>query len=183
MTKRIEKIWLEYHAKLLGYINSRVKNEAVAEDILQDVFVRVQTRINTLKQENSLGSWLYQITRNAIIDYYRAHKSMEELPESLAAPDAEPTEKARRDIESCLEPMIQNLPGKYRQALVLSELDDLPQKAVAESQGLSISGAKSRIQRGRALLKEMMLECCYFEYDHRGNIVDYSVKGDSCDLC
>jgi RNA polymerase sigma-70 factor (ECF subfamily) len=183
MTKRIERIWFEYHNKLLGFIKSRVENEAVGEDILQDVFVRIQTRIDTLKQENSLGSWLYQITRNAIIDYYRAYKSMEELPESLAAPDVQPTEKARQDIESCLEPMVQNLPDIYRRALVLSELDGLPQKAVAESQGLSLSGAKSRIQRGRALLKEMMLECCYFEYDHRGNVVDYAVKGNSCDQC
>jgi RNA polymerase sigma-70 factor (ECF subfamily) len=183
MTRRIERIWLEYHNKLLGFIKSRVENEAVAEDILQDVFVRIQTKIDTLKQENSLGSWLYRITRNAIIDYYRAHKSMEELPESLAAPDEPSTEKARRDIESCLEPMVQNLPDKYRRALVLSELDGLPQKAVAESQGLSLSGAKSRIQRGRVLLKEMMLECCYFEYDHRGNVVDYAVKGNSCDQC
>ena len=183
MTKRVEKIWLEYHARLLGFIRSRVNNEAVAEDILQNVFVRIHTGIDRLKQENSLGSWLYQITRNTIIDYYRSHKSMEELPESLVAPDLESTEKARQDIESCLEPMIQNLPDKYRQALVLSEIENLPQKAVAEIQGLSLSGAKSRIQRGRALLKEMMLDCCYFEFDQLGNLVDYEVKSDSCDRC
>jgi RNA polymerase sigma-70 factor (ECF subfamily) len=183
MTKRVEKIWLEYHTRLLGFIKSRVNNEAVAEDILQDVFLRIQTRIDTLKQENSLGSWLYQITRNAIIDYYRSHKSMEELPSFLTAPEQEPTEKARQDIENCLEPMIQNLPHKYRQTLVLSEIDGLPQKAVAKTQGLSLSGAKSRIQRGRALLKEMMLDCCNFEYDQRGNFVDYEAKDNSCDRC
>lgn len=183
MKMETETIWLEYHTKLLRFINSRVKNEAAAEDILQDVFVRTQTRIDTLKDENRIGSWLYQITRNAIIDYYRAHKSMEELPDSLMASNEDPTEKARQDIESCLEPMIEALPDKYRQALVLSEIEGLPQKIVAEKQNLSLSGTKSRIQRGRVMLKNMMLECCHFEYDHRGLVVDYEAKTNSCDQC
>ncbi len=183
MTGRVENIWLEYHARLLGFKKSRVENGVVAEDILQNVFVRIQTGIHTLKQENSLVSWLYQITRNSIIDYYRSHKSMEELPKSLTTQDQDPSEKARRDIENCLEPMIQNLPDKYRQTIVLSELENWPQKAVAKKQGLSLSGAKSRIQRGRTLLKEMMLECCYFDYDHRGTLVDYQAKDSSCDQC
>jgi RNA polymerase sigma-70 factor (ECF subfamily) len=183
MTQRIENIWLEYHARLLGFIKSRVNDEAAAEDILQDVFVRVQTGIDRLRQDSSIGSWLYRISRNAIIDYYRRHKPTEELPNSLAAPEREATAKARQDIERCLEPMIRTLPDKYRQALILSELEALPQKAVAESQGVTLSGAKSRVQRGRALLKKMLLECCYFEYDHHGNIVDFQAKDGSCDRC
>ena len=79
--------------------------------------------------------------------------------------------------------MMQNLPDKYRQALVLSELEDLPQKEVAKIQGLSLSGAKSRIQRGRKMLKDMLLECCQFEHDNRGNVVDCEAKDNSCEQC
>jgi RNA polymerase sigma-70 factor (ECF subfamily) len=183
MKLRIENIWLEYHARLLGFIKSRVDDEAAAEDILQDVFVRVQTGIDTLRRDTSMGSWLYRVCRNAIIDYYRAYKPTEELHESLAASEQESIEKARQDIESCLEPMIRTLPDKYRQALILSEIEALPQRAVAESQSVTLSGAKSRIQRGRALLKKMLLECCYFEHDHRGNLVDFQAKDASCDRC
>jgi RNA polymerase sigma-70 factor (ECF subfamily) len=183
MAERIEQLWLEYHTGLLNFIKSRVINESVAEDILQEVFIRTQTRIDTLRDENKIASWLYQITRNAIVDHFRAHKSMEVLPETLKTPVEDPTEKARREIEGCLEPMIENLPPKYRQAIILSELEGLPQKEVASIQGLSLSGAKSRIQRGRAMLKDMLLDCCHFEYDNRGKVVDCQGKGDACNQC
>ena len=183
MTKQTEKIWIDYHNKLLSFIYSRVNNGPVAEDILQDVFVRIHARIDTLKEENKLSSWLYQITRNAIIDYYRARKLTEDLPETLLSPEEDPTEKVRKDIEGCLEPMIASLPNKYRQALVLSDIEGRPQKELAKTQDLSLSGAKSRIQRARAMLKDMMLECCTFEYDNRDKVVDYEVKGNSCDKC
>ena len=183
MAELIEQLWLDYHTRLLNFIKSRVNNEAVAEDILQDVFVRIQTRIDTLKDENRVASWLYQITRNAIVDYFRASKSMEELPENLNAPAEDPADKARKEIECCLEPMIENLPPIYRQAIVLSELEGLSQKEIGRKQGLSLSGAKSRIQRGRLMLKEMLLDCCQFEFDNRGKVVDCQDKGGACNQC
>ena len=95
-----------------------------------------------------LRFWIYQVTRNAIIDYYRSHKSHVELPETLITPEKDDTETARQEIEGCMLPLIKNLPDGYREAAMLSEIEGLTQKHVAEKLGLSLSGAKSRVQRG-----------------------------------
>jgi RNA polymerase sigma-70 factor (ECF subfamily) len=183
MTIPVETIWVEYHAKLLNFIRRRVEDEPAAEDILQEVFVKIQSHINSLRGENRLAAWLYRITRNAIIDHYRANRQSDVLPENLAAEEPELTERAEREIEGCLEPMIRALPDKYRQAIILSEIEELPQKQVADQLGLSWSGAKSRIQRGRAMLKDTLLDCCRFEYDALGNIVGCEAHDDSCGSC
>ena len=182
MISQTEYIWTEYHDKLLGFIQHRVQNRADAEDILQDVFIRVQLRIDTVRESSSIGSWLYQITRNAIIDYYRTHKPHVELPETLIAPERD-TETARQEIEDCMPPLIKNLPDSYREAVMLSEIEGLPQKQIAEKQGLSLSGAKSRIQRGRAMIKDMLNHCCRFEIDHRGTMVDYQTNDSASKNC
>ena len=180
---RIEQIWTEYHANLHSFIQRRVSDASISDDILQEVFIRVISRIDTLKDGSKIQSWLYQIARNTIIDHYRAHKVMEEVPETLVAEEVEPGEKARQEIERCLLPMIQSLPEHYHQAVILSEIEGLTQKEVAEKQGLSLSGAKSRVQRGRAMIKEMLLECCHFEFDSLGRVIDYKGKGKTCEKC
>jgi RNA polymerase sigma-70 factor (ECF subfamily) len=177
----IEQIWEEYHTKLHSFIQNRVRDESVAEDILQEVFLRIISRIDTLREDSKIQSWMYQIARNVIIDHYRAHKIMEELPESLAAPEMEPSKEAWQEIEGCLLPMIQDLPEHYREAVTLSEIEGLTQQEVAKRQGVSLSGAKSRVQRGRAMVKETLLACCRFEFDHRGKVMDYDTDGGSCE--
>jgi RNA polymerase sigma-70 factor (ECF subfamily) len=168
-----EYIWKEYHARLHSFIQSRLGKASVADDILQEVFMRIHSQIDTLKDCGKIRAWMYQITRNAIIDYYRAQKKMEELPPSLAGPEPKLSDKAKEDISACIMPMIENLPDPYRQAVMLSEIQGRTQKEVA-----------SRVQRGRAMIKEMMLGCCHFEFDRRGNIIDYERRGDcSCCTC
>ena len=179
----IEQIWKEYHTVLHRFIQSRVGDMAATDDILQEVFIKIYSRIDTLKENSKIQSWIYQITRNAIIDYFRARKKTEELSEDFPAPGIDETEKARQEIATCLLPMIQNLPEIYRQALMLSEIELLTQKQFAEKQGISLSGAKSRVQRGRTMLKDMLLECCHFEHDHKGKVIDYEEKKGKCQKC
>jgi RNA polymerase sigma-70 factor (ECF subfamily) len=184
MVNCTEYIWKEYHARLHSFILSRLGKASVADDILQEVFMRIHSQIDTLKDCGKIRGWIYQITRNAIIDYYRAQKKPEELPPRLAGPEPKLSDKAKEDISTCLMPMIENLPDHYRQALMLSEIQGRTQKEAAEEQGISLSGAKSRVQRGRAMIKDMMLGCCHFEFDRRGNIIDYERRGDcSCCTC
>ena len=178
-----EQVWKEYHDNLHGFIQSRVSDASIADDILQEVFTRIYSRIDTLKEENKIQSWIYQITRNAIIDHYRSHKTMEKLPETLTALEPEPFDTVRQEIASCIMPMIQTLPDNYRQALMLSEIEGLTQKEVAKKQGVSLSGAKSRVQRGRSMIKDMLLGCCHFEFDRQGNVIGYEGKGETCDQC
>jgi len=174
------QLWNDYHSKLHGFIESRVGDASTADDILQDVFVRIHSRIDTLRNVNKIRSWIYQITRNAIIDHYRAQKTTQEVPETLAAVEAEPSDQARREIAGCLVPMIQTLPEPYRQTMMMSEIDGLTQKQVAEKQGLSVPGAKARVQRGRAKMRDMLLDCCQFQFDHQGRLMDYDDRDGAC---
>ena len=174
--KASEKVWQEYHSRLRGFIKSRIADDTATDDILQNVFVKMYTGLASLKDATKLQSWLYQIARNAIIDYFRSQKPTGEFPDQLQQPETDPGEKVTQELADCLQAMIQRLPDTYREAVILSELQGLTQKEVAEMQGTSFSGAKSRIQRGRAQLKEMLADCCRLEFDHKGRLCDYERK-------
>jgi RNA polymerase sigma-70 factor (ECF subfamily) len=177
-----ETIWHNYRDKLAVFIRSRVADN-VADDLLQDVFVKIHTRVDSLKEGKRLESWLYQITRNTVIDYYRSKRPMEVLPNWLAQPQPDEEEVIRRELSSCLEPMIRQLPEKYRNALLLSEIEGKTQKEVAELENISLSGAKSRVQRGRVLLKDMLHDCCQIELNQNNQLVSYEKKERNCTFC
>lgn len=178
-----EKIWQEYRTKLRAFVRSRVSDDATCDDILHDVFLKIHTGLASLRDEKKLKSWLYQIARNAIIDYFRSQKLAVELTDQLPHPEIDPSEMVTQELSECLQPMIQLLPENYRDAIILSELKGLKQKEIAKLQGTSLSGAKSRVQRGRVLLKNMLDECCQLEFDHSGRLCDYERKEGSCDIC
>ncbi len=179
----IEQIWQEYYTALHRFIQNRVGDVATADDILQEVFVKIYSKIDTLKENTKIQSWIYQITRNAIIVHFRSQKTTEELSEDYPAAEIDDVEKARQELETCLLPMIQNLPVPYRQAIMLAEINGITQKQLAEKQGISLSGAKSRVQRGRSMVKDMLLECCNFEFDHKGKLLDYEEKNKNHCQC
>ena len=180
--KATEDIWFEYHKKLSAFIRNRVSDDVV-DDLLQDVFVKIHTRMDSLKDDTKLESWLYQITRNAVIDYYRSNKPTEDLPDWIEQPQSDEEEIIRRELSSCLEPMIKQLPDKYREAIQLSEIERKTQKEVAELKNISLSGAKSRVQRGRGLLKAMLYECCQIEINQDNQLVSYEKKEKDCKFC
>ena len=173
-----EALWHEMHGALKGFITKRVPDESTAEDILQDVFMRIHAHAYTLKDTTKLESWIYQITRNAVVDYYRSQKPEQEVPETLPAQDEVEEDDLARQLAPCLHGMIQELPDKYREALVLTEYEGLSQSDLADHLGISFSGAKSRVQRAREQLKGILLQCCHFELDRLGKIIDYAPNCD-----
>jgi RNA polymerase sigma-70 factor (ECF subfamily) len=124
-----------------------------------------------------LTSWIYQITRNAIADYYRSRRPTAELVEALPVADELADDDAMRELSPCVTAIIAMLPDAYRETLHLTEYQGLSQKALGERLGISFSGAKSRVQRARAKIKEQLLNCCQFQFDHRGGIIDYQARG------
>jgi RNA polymerase sigma-70 factor, ECF subfamily len=178
-------IWHEFNQHLLKFIHKRVRNEYDAEDILQDVFRKIHDSIHRLSDESKIQSWVYRITRNAITDYYRA-KAMRHGNESfihykLDIPEeTEQAENLNQVVSGWLKCMIEDLDEKYREALMLTEFEDLTQKELAVRLGISVSGAKSRVQRGREKVKEMLLACCHIERDTLGNVIDFQRKSASC---
>jgi len=183
VNERLVLLWQDYHDKLLGFIRGRVESREVAEDILQDVFIKIQKDLASLQDNERMESWIYQIVRNAVVDHYRSRKTVQELPQSLTAPEPEQEAQARYEISTCLKPMIDTLPALYRDALQLSEIEGLKQKQVAETLGLSLSGAKSRVQRGRGLILDLLNDCCRFERDHHGTMVGYEPRNSDCSGC
>jgi len=171
MTPTLENIWNEFAIKLGQFIRARVADPATAEDILQDVFVKIHGRLNQLENPTKLQSWLYLIARNAIIDHYRTRRQTIEVPESLPAEGPENTTELE-GLKDAFRRMIYSLPEPYRDALVLTELEGLTQRELAKRVGISLSGAKSRVQRGREQLKKMLFDCCRFEFDRRGRVIE-----------
>ncbi|MHB8136039.1 MAG: RNA polymerase sigma factor SigZ [Anaerolineaceae bacterium] len=177
----LEVIWEGMSARIRKFILMRVEDSATAEDLLQEVFVRVHQNMSKLKNSERLESWIYKITRHVIIDHYRSRRIDLEIPETLLDPInlfVEPD--AASELAGSIREMIDSLPEPYRQALLMTEYEELDQKALAERVGISLSGAKSRIQRARKKIKDSLLNCCHFEFDHYGRVIDY---WDGCCCC
>jgi RNA polymerase sigma-70 factor (ECF subfamily) len=153
-----------------------VHNHSEADDLLQTVFVRINSHLDNLKNADKIDSWIYRITRNTIADYYRKEKQKEKLA-LLPVPHAGEHESVNftQEASRCVRETMRKLPEKYAEALELSEFQGLSQKEVSERLGISYSGAKSRIQRGRQQLKWLLLGCCHIESDRYGNIVDFRI--------
>ena len=182
MTTKTEQIWEAFHVPLSQFIRRRVSNECVAEDLLQDVFLKIHLHVETLKDVKQLENWLYQIARNTIIDYYRTTKPVVALDTAdvLDLPEDLPADDIITELLPSIRAMISNLPPHDRQALILTEYQGLSQKELGARLGISCSGAKSRVQRAREKLKQQLLECCHFELDRRGGIINYQPRCQCC---
>ena len=151
MNATLEHIWHEFAEKLGQFIRARVADPATAEDILQDVFVKIQKRLGQLQDPAKLEGWIYLIARNAIIDHYRTRKETVEVPESLPAePDANDAEI--EELKASFRRMIYSLPEPYRDAVVLTELDGLdPAGTCQPSRHFSLRREIARATRAGAV--------------------------------
>jgi RNA polymerase sigma-70 factor (ECF subfamily) len=180
MVLNTETIYQDFSGQLLRFIEQRVPEPDTAEDILQDVFLRIHNHVDSLRDDAKLQSWVYQIARNAIVDYYRGRRETTQLTEDLSLPVTFDLPDATQDLIPSVRQLINCLPENYRQPLILSEYEGLTQQEIAERLGLSLSGAKSRVQRAREKIKDMFLDCCHFELDRTGNILDYYPRQSCC---
>ena len=180
-----EEVWARFSGPLSRFILVRIGNEHDAEDVLQDVFYKVHSGIGSLRSVDRLGPWIYRITRNAIADYYRRQVRDLPLMSDFGDPESQEdgTEEAFRDISECLRPMVDLLPERYREAIMLVEYGGMTQKDLGGRLGLSPSGAKTRVQRARARLKDMLLNCCHLQFDRFGHVIDYEPVDGSCRFC
>jgi RNA polymerase sigma-70 factor (ECF subfamily) len=185
MNVTLEEIWTQFSTRLRFFIRGRVRDDASADDILQTVFMKIQQRLDSLRGAEKLESWIYQIARNAIVDHYRTSRPTEELTDDVPQTVQLSVDHAEDEpLLASFRRMITELPQPYREAIQISELEGISQVELATRLGISVSGAKSRVQRGRAMLKEMLLECCRFEFDRRGGIVECKPRATaSCNEC
>lgn len=177
-----EHAWYALHEPLRAFLRKRLRSEEVVEDLLQDVFLRIHTHADTLREEEKLESWIYQIARHRVTDYYRRQRpvlSLEETDQETLLEDL-PEEDVQAELAPSVAAMVNALPEPYREALYLTEYQGLSQRDLATRLGLSFSGAKSRVQRAREKLKQLLLDCCHFEFDRLGRVIDYQPRCTCC---
>ena len=174
----------ELFKKIDSYVKKRVSNSADAEDLVQDIFLKMQAGLSKLKSEEKIIPWVYRIARNSIIDYYRKKPRLEwqELPENLSSSQQEDP-SVREEIKAWLPIFIKVLPPADQEVLTLFELEGLNQKEIANKLEISLCATKSRILRARNRLKESLMKCCQFYFDPRGKVRDYQVNPQSSPEC
>ncbi|MCG8404705.1 MAG: RNA polymerase sigma factor SigZ [Phycisphaerales bacterium] len=175
-----ERIWELLSGRLRNFILSRVSDEQIADDLLQETFLRIHKNLDNVGDEQRLASWVFRIARNLIIEYYRAKGPFTtEINEELLTTDEE-SDNLNKQVMGWTAAMVRQLPEGYREAVQLYEIESLSQQEIANRLGISLSGAKSRVQRGRKKLKRLLRDCCSFEQDCRGNIIDYDPRKTNC---
>lgn len=193
--------WRDLEAQLRPFVARRVRSAADVDDIVQDVFLRMQRGLSTLRDEERFGPWVYRVARSAIAEHQRARRrhplattpvrpddspepssaDVSELaalgppdaPDAPHAPDGADGDvgEAERELAMYIAAFIALFPSPYREALTLTELQGLTQREAAEMVGVSLAGMKSRVQRGRQLLREVIEACCIIALDGRGQVI------------
>jgi RNA polymerase sigma-70 factor (ECF subfamily) len=175
-----QRIYADFQPRILRYMG-RMVGEREAEDLTQEIFVKVNRALAGFRGESSLSTWLYRIATNAALDRRRSPSFQRSAPDSLAddagetdneaetgGREARPGERApsaeqqliRREMNECIRDFVERLPDNYRAALVLSELEGLKNGEIAEILGVSLDTVKIRLHRARAKLKrELMAHC------------------------
>lgn len=175
-----ERLWRDVHERLTAFVARRVDDPADVADIVQTVLLRLHQHAAAIEDEARLLPWLFRVTRNAIADHYRAPSRRREvrgLDADAAVGDQDAG--ALSELSGCVRPMVEQLPPTYREALRLVEFEGLAQVEVAERLGLSVSGMKSRVQRGRAMLRDVLLACCEVSLSATGGVIEFERRRDA----
>lgn len=167
----------ELRPALLAFVRGKIGNDADAQEIVSETILRAYGRASDLREPERLRGWLFRIARNLVADHYRSThvplRSPVSLPDEMPAPEPDDPRTTLQSLANCLGTFSENLPDSYAEAVELADMVGLPQREVASRLGLSLSGAKSRIQRGRKLLERAIRDCCHIEFDARGRPVDH----------
>jgi len=174
--KCITDAWDRYESELRGFLYNRVKDPDLAEDLLQDVFLKALAENSNFCTLDNNRAWLFRVTRNRLIDYYRTRHIHEEVPEQL--PEDKPVEEPVVHLSQCLPTALEQLSPEDREAIEYCDLDGMSQAEYAEHKGLSVPGAKSRIQRARKRLREALKNACHVVFDEQGRVCCFD---SSCD--
>lgn len=177
----VEQIWIKFNAKLKSFIISKVKEDALADDLLQEVFIKIHRQIGHLKDQNKLQSWVYQVARNTVYDHFRkpvrkSDLSVEEIEVTVEENDDHYMSETIKDMVK----MMDELPADYCDVLCLTELGAMSHKDYAEKAGISLTATKTRAFRARNMLKDMLMKCCHYQFDRYGTAIDIQPKGCCC---
>jgi len=163
--------WHENEAELRGWLRHRLGNPVDADDMLQDLFIKAMRQGERFCAIGNARAWLFEVARNALADRLRLTRDTIELPADLTK---EVEEVAPVDsLVACLPRALSELSPEDRDAITLCDLEGLPQDEFARRKGLSLPGAKSRVQRARRRLREQLSQACQVRLDAAGQVSDF----------
>jgi len=153
----LEQIYTDYYGKVMGYISTRIRNRADAEDLCTDVFMKVQRKLEDYDDSKaSVSTWVFTITRNTLIDHFRRNRPSEELDENLTEEGEVDENLLNEETLSDLAAALKRLPEQMRDIIVLRYYDGKPLTEIAELMGLSYGAVKLRHQNALILLRERL---------------------------
>ncbi len=173
MEIEINTIWIDLNEELYKFILGKIKDEQTSKDIHQEVFLKIQSKIKQLKHTSKLTSWVYQITRNTIIDYFRKATDKNISINDFDIPETDIHNFEYSNLSNCINQKIENLSEQHKEAIVLTSFKNYSQKELAAHLKISYSGTKSRVQKAKEILKENILNCPNVESDTTGKLLDF----------
>jgi RNA polymerase sigma-70 factor, ECF subfamily len=172
-----EQMWREVIAQLRAFVGRRIVDPGRAEDLVAEILLRIHQNLGSLDDRELLAHWVSRVARNAVIDEYRrAARAREQLvaaPEDGVVEEPDDSGDVLDELAHCLRPLLDGLPREQRRAVEMVDLDGMGQAEAASREGVSLSGMKSRVQRGRRRLAELLGQCCTLTLDARGVPMDY----------
>lgn len=175
-----QDIWKAYCQDVKQFILSKVNSEDIANDLLQETFIKIHTKIETLQRQEKLKSWIFAIARNTVLDYFKQNTNSRDFFDSDSILEEE---KAGHNEKDCLHGIIKHLPKKYRDPLFLSDIKGMKQADIAKQLKLQLSTTKSRIQRARKQIAQCYMECCDFRINQKGFLVGEVKDKANCKIC
>jgi RNA polymerase sigma-70 factor, ECF subfamily len=179
-----EQTWREVMAQLRAFVRRRIADPERADDIVGDILLRILRGLGSVDNRQRLAPWVSRVARNAVIDEYRrAGRRREQLvpaTEDAAMYADDESSTVLAELAGCLRPLLAGLPPEQRRAVELVDLDGMLQADAARREDVSVSGMKSRVQRGRRRLAELLGQCCTLTFDARGLPMEYTPPPDGC---
>ena len=175
-----KEVWTIYAEDLRRFILSKVKDVTITDDILQDTFIKVHTKLHTLKETGKLKPWVFAIARYTILDYFKTSKLTYTSEVIDIAAEVEIGEHNEQD---CMRGILKKLPKKYRDPLFLSDIKGMKHQAIAERLKLPLSTVKSQIQRARKQIAKGFMDCCGYVMNDQGPLVGEIQDKADCKVC
>jgi RNA polymerase sigma-70 factor (ECF subfamily) len=166
---------VDFSARLRGFIRRRVRDDATADDLAQETLLKIYRSREALRDGQRIEAWLYRVARTTVIDHYRRERRGREMSFDKE-PTAEPLDdmaELREAVIGSMKQFLEELPAAYREPVRLAELEGLPLAKIARRMELSLTAVKSRVRRGRAMLKRKLQDCCRFEFDRHGKVIGW----------
>ncbi|NMN96489.1 sigma-70 family RNA polymerase sigma factor [Antrihabitans stalactiti] len=182
----VEDVWRRFGAELRSFVHRRINDPYRADDIVSEVLIKIHENVGSLDDRERLAGWVFRIARNAVTDEYRrvarAREQLDAAPGDMrddVEASWDSSDEVMTELAGCLRPLLEGLTPTYRRALELTDLDGNAQAEAARLEGISVSGMKSRVQRGRQQLVDVLRRCCALTLDSRGMPMEYT-RPDSC---